>query len=668
MGELDFDNISYSTQSAPTNVALDYSDPQQEILETTADRVLFHSGIGIGKSQVIGVLSFDFILNNPEVRGFIGANTYNQLAKSTLDRVKNVWEKQFCLIKGVHYVENIQPPKNFKRFGADLSSYENTISFQNGGLIFTASLDNYKVIDGTEFGWACLDETKDTKEEAVKEVIIQRLRQNGMMVGSDGTVYKTAKYNAQTGLVDDILKSNLAEGVWFKDAEGKIINQKGHEIKGYNPLYIFTSPAKAKWLSEWFHLDDDADEIIKHCLSETDYYRKRKGRQLVVIASSYHNKNNLPAGFIEGILDDLVGNQNLIDMLIYGSPFGKTGGEYCTTYNRLKHVLEFEPWPDASIHLTFDFNAVPYMTGLCLQLKLNEETGRYLVRFFDEYCLENPKNDSETLSEEIITFNEPLLENGMFYYGDYSGGNKSTVSKDTRDNYHAIEKKFKKWLSNKSRRVIVNTGLESRRRFCNKAFAGKFPFDIEIHKKCKNLRGDLEFCKEGPDGGILKSTITKNGKTYQEHGHCFVGSTLITTILGQKRIDQIEVGDLVLTRKGYKPVLKVFNNGVKEVKSYFIGDKKLTCTPDHKIYTKNKGFTRVSLLMHNNIFCVFDGKKISEKVFFITNERIVKEESVYDLMVNEEHEYFANGILVHNCLDAALYALTSMFNNYFKGQ
>jgi len=31
-------------------------------------------------------------------------------------------------------------------------------------------------------------------------------------------------------------------------------------------------------------------------------------------------------------------------------------------------------------------------------------------------------------------------------------------------------------------------------------------------------------------------------------------------------------------------------------------------------------------------------------------------EKVYDLMVDETHEYFANGILVHNCFDASGYA------------
>ena len=30
---------------------------------------------------------------------------------------------------------------------------------------------------------------------------------------------------------------------------------------------------------------------------------------------------------------------------------------------------------------------------------------------------------------------------------------------------------------------------------------------------------------------------------------------------------------------------------------------------------------------------------------------------VYDLSVENEHEFFANGILVHNCVDAVRYAL-----------
>lgn len=39
----------------------------------------------------------------------------------------------------------------------------------------------------------------------------------------------------------------------------------------------------------------------------------------------------------------------------------------------------------------------------------------------------------------------------------------------------------------------------------------------------------------------------------------------------------------------------------------------------------------------------------------------VEERNVYDLMIESDHEYFANGVLVHNCIDATRYAYTNKF-------
>ena len=49
--------------------------------------------------------------------------------------------------------------------------------------------------------------------------------------------------------------------------------------------------------------------------------------------------------------------------------------------------------------------------------------------------------------------------------------------------------------------------------------------------------------------------------------------------------------------------------------------------------------------------------------------RSVEEREVFDLQVNDVHEYFANGILVHNCLDALRYALWTKYGqNAGQGQ
>jgi hypothetical protein len=45
-------------------------------------------------------------------------------------------------------------------------------------------------------------------------------------------------------------------------------------------------------------------------------------------------------------------------------------------------------------------------------------------------------------------------------------------------------------------------------------------------------------------------------------------------------------------------------------------------------------------------------------------ENTGKSENVYDLTIEEDHEYFANGILVHNCIDTLRYIYNAA--NYHK--
>jgi hypothetical protein len=467
---------------------IEVSAPQEEILVSTKQRNLALAGQGGGKSHIAGLLSADFVINYPFVRGFIGANTYSQLAKSTLDRVFQVWLNTFGWAKGKQFVVDVIPPKHFKQLHVALKSYENTICFDNGAVIFTASLDNYKMIDGTQFGWGILDETKDTKEEAVKEVITGRLRESGMWV-KDGVVYTDHKLGLEVG------------------------------AEPWNPLYILTSPAKVYWINEWFELSDKYDEISNRIFSETDYYSLQTSDKHVVIYSSYHNQNNLPANYIEQRKKDLAGNQNLIEMLVYGSPIAKSGGEMFSEFKRLRHVRPVEFSPCVSIHVSLDFNVVPYISMTCWQI-INKN-GNYSVRAFDEIALSSPRNKTEELCKELERKYLQEKKCPLFFYGDASGKNQSTVSLE--HNYDILERVLSRYLNDNSNRVIKkNPSVVASRDFTNKILAdGYSNIELIIDPKCKKLILDLEFLKEGPDGGKLiertKDPVT--GQTYEKYGH-----------------------------------------------------------------------------------------------------------------------------------------------------
>lgn len=464
---------------------IELSDPQADILESTADFNLFHSGVGSGKTHCIGFVSADFVINNPEVRGFIGANTYSQLSKSTLNGVFKVWATVFNLVRDVHYVSNITPPKHFKVIGQKLDSYEHTISFANGALIFTGSLDNYKVIDGTEFGWACLDETKDTKEEAVREVIVARLRQVGMWLNKKGEVVKASSEGA----------------------------------RGFNPLYIFTSPAKTDWLAEWFDIPEFFEEINATIFSENDYFRKRKGNKLVVISSTYHNKANLPEGYIERLIEANKHSAQRINMLVYGSPLAKTGGEYFNQFDRLKHVKRLTINAKIPIHMAWDFNRNPYMTCLLYQTWWDATLNKWIVYKFAEFCMEAPRNNTEETCKEVLLLFEYLFRNGVFYYGDYNG--KTVRTNSNEHDYDVIVRMFKKYVGAYSDRVITNDRIAKRHDYMNKILAGGFPIEYYVSPDCKKSINEYEYLKEDTNGGKLKQLATNpnTGVSYQKYGH-----------------------------------------------------------------------------------------------------------------------------------------------------
>lgn len=80
------------------------------------------------------------------------------------------------------------------------------------------------------------------------------------------------------------------------------------------------------------------------------------------------------------------------------------------------------------------------------------------------------------------------------------------------------------------------------------------------------------------------------GAIYGFSTFCFRGDTFITTDKGDIPISEIKVGDRVLTRKGFKKVTRVFNNGVKGVIKVKVGSKDIYVTPQHKFITsENEG-------------------------------------------------------------------------------
>ena len=113
--------------------------------------------------------------------------------------------------------------------------------------------------------------------------------------------------------------------------------------------------------------------------------------------------------------------------------------------------------------------------------------------------------------------------------------------------------------------------------------------------------------------------VVKNGRVDHQDGEhddlCFIGTTLVRTITGNRQIKDLKVGDLVLTRQGYKPIVKLFCSKKKVITKYGI-----TGTLNHPFITPNGEIE-------------FQDLKLETKVYK-WNERlsIIEEKTIIDIL------------------------------------
>jgi phage terminase large subunit len=213
---------------------------------------------------------------------------------------------------------------------------------------------------------------------------------------------------------------------------------------------------------------------------------------------------------------------------------------------------------------------------------------------------------------------------------------------------------------------LFNAGWKNIRR-CKKGPGSieegiNFVRDQKLHILCTsvNLIDEIEKYSNrvDKDGVALDIPIDKDNHL------CLAGNTKIQTNLGLKDIKDIKIGDLVLTRKGFKSVIDSQCTGIQETNKYNINNNIIEATFNHKVKTtygeKNISDLKVGdklwfqqqNFQQTNIIKPFIVQKVVQ--YQVIGKPI--KQRVYNITVEDDHEYFANNILVSNC-DAMRYSI-----------
>nr|DAO26574.1 MAG TPA: ribonucleoside-diphosphate reductase, adenosylcobalamin-dependent [Caudoviricetes sp.] len=170
---------------------------------------------------------------------------------------------------------------------------------------------------------------------------------------------------------------------------------------------------------------------------------------------------------------------------------------------------------------------------------------------------------------------------------------------------------------------------------------------------------------------LLSEYIKKGEFEFAGVNPCLVGDTLIQTIEGAKPIKDLvgtqpyvycmnDEGKLII--KQASKVWKTRENA--ELVEIDFNRGKLICTPDHKIFTRNRGWVKAVDLQPKDKLNGSEfskGNEIDEVIKLISKNFIVKSVTkldytadVYDMTVEGVHNFIANNIIVHNCAEEPL--------------
>lgn len=144
----------------------------------------------------------------------------------------------------------------------------------------------------------------------------------------------------------------------------------------------------------------------------------------------------------------------------------------------------------------------------------------------------------------------------------------------------------------------------------------------------------------------LHSRFKPSGTETSRLSTCVERGTLITTARGLVPIEQLVVGDRVLThRMRYQEVSAVFCKGMLPAWEMKTRSHQLSCTGGHRLLLASGGWRSLASLVREGLLAQVVTQGGPER---LVEAREVGLREIWDMTVVEDHSYFGNGLAGHN--------------------
>ncbi len=256
-----------------------------------------------------------------------------------------------------------------------------------------------------------------------------------------------------------------------------------------------------------------------------------------VVKTTYRDNVFIDAEYVATLEGRMKANDNLYRIYVLGE-WGRdvTGGEFYRAFRYTKHVVPCAYRPELPLHLTWDFNVLPYVT--CCVWQVEDDHARQI----DEICLPWPQNRTvEACNEFRLRY--PDHEAGVFIYGDPAGKQADTRSTQGHNDYKIILGELSDYAP-QTRLSASAPPVHMRGMWINGILGtGLDDISISIDPKCEQTINDYISVKESAEGTKLKVKAKHStGASYEAVGHTSDANDYFLTSYFQDRFRAFKRG------------------------------------------------------------------------------------------------------------------------------
>ena len=350
-----------------------------------------------------------------------------------------------------------------------INNLEGIVTFWNGSTILLKELEdlpsdsNFERLGSSEWTIGFVDEVSEISERAI-EVLFSRLR------WKTHETFKVPRLLMTTNPCITWIRSRFVQ-----DDEGNpVVCREG---EAYVPFSVFDNPNVAFRQIYEAALNKITDPAVKARLlyGNWDYVESND-------AAAYWNFN---------------GEKHLVDNLRE------------KVYDPLRPLI-----------LSFDFNVVPFMSSLAIQVDYENKKFYVLEEILGKP--EDKENNTPKLAQKLSRkYLSERHMGGVLITGDPAGLARSTQTEDGVNNYTILLSNMHASLRAKKQLLSKQPPQTTRLEFENNLLQGYNGWEILIDMRCRKLVEDLIYQKKNEDGSKNKSKVTdpKLGVKYEKYGH-----------------------------------------------------------------------------------------------------------------------------------------------------